>query len=1140
MTSTSYVEELDSGSNSVAPLECEETLLLVMFDGTVRMLSMEDGCELWGVASSSALEQDGPAPQASYEETLGDTNQRKGAFRLFRYLVPGLGAASKEVFMFDGRYLQRVEGLFHTGAPKFGTLHSTNRMQCDYLEVDSLTGKVMASSVREASERARRRLGQGGSKARIEGSHMIIGAREGDVSRTLIITREAKINEGFEQSTGNSWTIRVNLVDVANMGGGRPETTPPSATRGEGSNVEGAMVLANTSGGGSVGPVSSLNETVGSSDMASRLRHLISVCVSGCVRFRDPSTHEVLWEIDMGCPITQAHFVSTPRRVNLAQPSCRSRSSYDITQYVDGSVRSDDTDTPIGSVSPCPSSIAADNDSFQTVTAAPILGRWVSRRQAHAATILILAIPVGCERLSVLPHSPVSPASCNSSGSGRLLFPTPVDAGTSGSLVPSSGSPPSMRAPGGYFDPKRRFLFVPPVVTDPDGFPRTDSEMLADCYEVVGYDAESGLPLTATPCSPVNSTPTQRGFLNRSVLGKKPTFLSNARTVTFPSKPVHTVATPIQTSPQGTPPNILRIADVPASTAATKDSASQAEVSLPTPASVPRVLPDRLEFTIPSFLRQTYQLVGRLGRGGYGVVFLIKPYHANLSFALKAVFFSPGQIRTDEARRRILNEVEIAATLRSEHFLRPGNTWIEPATPQLIGWLATASDLCGAPGCEGFATNSFPAVDTLTTSVVSTNASKALHSRTESDVNTVSNSSAAHKQFFGGFSTSTEGSRTSSSSTSIDEDSASEPASIRSTSAVAPSPPGSARGPTPSPGVKESTHTDPNDRALVVRRQPHAPGPFSLSSPVGDSHNLNSTWSVVNSSPARTPYILFLQMEYCPLTLTQWLHERHQEVSLLGSPLTPTQILNQPQYHRTALSLAVQLFKALAVLQSRSLLHRDIKPSNLFLVPSANSDDARLQYADEACLEEGHHHDDSQGEREVGDETYTLKVGDFGLATCVAYTGLPSAFEGLDPTVRSSVEDLSSFPSDVTNTKTGHNSPLAGETRSLTAGIGSPLYAAPEQWLGSQYGTKVDVFSAGLVLLEIFCLFDTASERIHVFNDVRRRGGAGIPQELVLRHPHLAAAIERCVEPLPAQRGDASSVLKLLRAVQKANSCATP
>ncbi len=53
--------------------------------------------------------------------------------------------------------------------------------------------------------------------------------------------------------------------------------------------------------------------------------------------------------------------------------------------------------------------------------------------------------------------------------------------------------------------------------------------------------------------------------------------------------------------------------------------------------------------------------------------------------------------------------------------------------------------------------------------------------------------------------------------------------------------------------------------------------------------------------------------------------------------------------------------------------------------------------------------------------------------------------------------------------------------------IGKPLYASPEQWgAGGQTGAKADIFSLGVIWVEMHCHFRTGRERIEVLNAARR------------------------------------------------------
>lgn len=90
------------------------------------------------------------------------------------------------------------------------------------------------------------------------------------------------------------------------------------------------------------------------------------------------------------------------------------------------------------------------------------------------------------------------------------------------------------------------------------------------------------------------------------------------------------------------------------------------------------------------------------------------------------------------------------------------------------------------------------------------------------------------------------------------------------------------------------------------------------------------------------------------------------------------------------------------------------------------------------------------------------------------------------------------------------------------AGIGTASYAAPEQLKSRTYGPEADVFSMGLILLELFCSFGTEHERIHTFHDCRRQK---LPPWLLENYPDVSSIILRCTQCDPTKRPTASDLL---------------
>ncbi|NXU90558.1 E2AK1 kinase, partial [Xiphorhynchus elegans] len=118
-----------------------------------------------------------------------------------------------------------------------------------------------------------------------------------------------------------------------------------------------------------------------------------------------------------------------------------------------------------------------------------------------------------------------------------------------------------------------------------------------------------------------------------------------------------------------------------------------------------------------------------------------------------------------------------------------------------------------------------------------------------------------------------------------------------------------------------------------------------------------------------------------------------------------------------------ELVEGVCYIHSMGVMHRDIKPRNIFL-----------------------HGSDHQ-----------VKIGDFGLAC------KDLLWDGADQWLQTGREN--------------------GLTH--TSGVGTCLYASPEQLQGSHYDFKSDMYSMGVILLELFQPFGTEMERTEVLTHLR-------------------------------------------------------
>ncbi|NXF01139.1 E2AK1 kinase, partial [Smithornis capensis] len=166
--------------------------------------------------------------------------------------------------------------------------------------------------------------------------------------------------------------------------------------------------------------------------------------------------------------------------------------------------------------------------------------------------------------------------------------------------------------------------------------------------------------------------------------------------------------------------------------------------------------------------------------------------------------------------------------------------------------------------------------------------------------------------------------------------------------------------------------------------------------------------------------MLHIQMQFCELSLWDWIVERNQRCTKRTQDnSSPYQLVD---VHWT-MKIFQELVEGVCYIHSMGVMHRDIKPRNIFL-----------------------HGSDHQ-----------VKIGDFGLAC----------------------KDLLWDDAD----QWFQTERVNGLTH--TSGVGTCLYASPEQLQGSHYDFKSDMYSMGVILLELFQPFGTEMERTEVLTRLR-------------------------------------------------------
>ncbi|XP_076374643.1 eukaryotic translation initiation factor 2-alpha kinase [Megalopta genalis] len=142
---------------------------------------------------------------------------------------------------------------------------------------------------------------------------------------------------------------------------------------------------------------------------------------------------------------------------------------------------------------------------------------------------------------------------------------------------------------------------------------------------------------------------------------------------------------------------------------------------------------------------------------------------------------------------------------------------------------------------------------------------------------------------------------------------------------------------------------------------------------------------------------------------------------------------------RRILNIFQQIVEAVEYVHLQGLIHRDLKPSNIFF-----SFDNKI------------------------------KVGDFGLVTAMT--------EGYGEV----------------HTPTTENESVSLKNNLHTANVGTHLYMSPEQINGLGYNYKVDIYSLGIILFELFIPFATEMERVTALMNLRK---SIFPKDFDIDHP---------------------------------------
>jgi translation initiation factor 2-alpha kinase 1 len=318
----------------------------------------------------------------------------------------------------------------------------------------------------------------------------------------------------------------------------------------------------------------------------------------------------------------------------------------------------------------------------------------------------------------------------------------------------------------------------------------------------------------------------------------------------------------------------------------------------------------------------------------------------------------------------------------------------------------------------------------------------------------------------------------------------------------------------PTSSTRRHKSLDGTDCSIAVdvsSFQSHSAVEIIPSSPVGITIPIGNPAREIEQEIFDPPgFYMIIQMELCQFTLADWLEQRnylicHGRPWRADGPSRPVRCRMCIPVDRMATLVGAQMWdinpaencrifkcivKALQYIHAKGIIHRDLKPGNILF--------------------------------QIDGDQYIPKIGDFGLASNMSHE------EGfMSPSIMSADEGGSSTVGTPNNEPYPFGkSPSPSISRSTrTTGLGTCMYAAPEQIRDdlSEYNEKVDIYSLGIILFELFHPFTTRMERFEVLEDLKK---GIIPSSFMRRWPKEATFIWSCISRNDETRPSAEQILE--------------